>query len=76
MIRRLQELEAARHRLAILDQAVALLSPADKLILQKLILYPEQGNAELLCQLLEMEPATLYRHRNNLLTTLPIEIED
>jgi len=76
LCRRLRELEAARRQLAVLDEAVALLPPADKLILQKLILCPEKGNAALLCQLLEMEPCTLYRRRNRLLDTLPVTIEN
>lgn len=68
--RRLRQLEASRTVLQQLDEEVALLPPADKLIYQKLILYPERGNAELLCQLLEIEPPTLYRRRTRLLQQL------
>lgn len=67
---RLRQLEEARRQLQQLDEAVALLSPADKLIYHKLILHPERGNAALLCQLLELEIATIYRRRTRLLQQL------
>jgi hypothetical protein len=69
-MRKLQQLEATRQLLARLDQELAQLSPADKLIYQKLILYPEKGNPALLAELLELERPTLYRHRDKLLRTL------
>jgi predicted transcriptional regulator len=70
MVQKLQQLEETRQQLEALDQAVALLSPADKLIYQKLILSPQRGNTELLCQLLEKEKSTLYRRRARLLQRL------
>ena len=68
--RRLRQLEQQRLQLEMVDATVAQLPPADKLILQKLILYPERGNISLLAQLLELDETTLYRRRAALLHRL------
>lgn len=70
LVRRLQQLDQSREYLRRLDEAVALLSPADKLIYHKLILHPEMGNADRLCQLLELEERALYYRRQKLLQRL------
>ena len=67
---RLRQLEEIRLLLRSLDQVVAELTPADKLILQKLVLHPESGNASLLAELLEVEETTLYRRRAKVLRRL------
>ena len=67
---RLRQLEEIRLLLHSLDQVVAELTPADKLILQKLVLHPESGNASLLAELLEVEETTLYRRRAKVLRRL------
>jgi len=66
----LERAQLLRDWLRQVDAALGQLSPAERLILQKLILEREQGNPALLCQLLEMEPATLYRKRTQLLKKL------
>ena len=68
----LQRLERIREWVRQADRILGELSPAERLILQKLILKPEKGNAALLCQLLEMEQATVYRKRQQLLQKLQL----
>ena len=75
-LERLRQLEELRRWLQTADTVLGQLTPEERLILQQLVLEPQQGNASALCQLLEVEIATLYRKRRRLLDKLkPLDIE-
>ena len=75
-LERLRQLEELRRWLQTADTVLGQLTPEERLILQQLVLEPRQGNASALCQLLEVEIATLYRKRRRLLDKLkPLDIE-
>ena len=49
------------------ENALSCLTPQQRMILQMLDIAPAKGNGAKLCQLLDCEIATVYRHRNKAL---------
>lgn len=49
------------------DRAMGILSPEEKQILHKLLIYPQKHGVEQLCQELGMEQSTIYRKRDEAL---------
>ena len=74
LIRRLENLEAARASLQALENALQQLTPEERLIAHHLLLHPMRGNAALLCQLLNVEQATVYRRRKQILKKIDAAI--
>ncbi len=74
LLRKTGELEAARIAVQNLDNALSLLTPEERLVANLLLLHPQRGNVQQLCQLLHVEQAAVYRRRkkviNKLLQTL------
>ena len=62
--RRLRELDAMRCAVAVTEQAMQQLTPEERLILDRLYVHPEVNNVQELCQLLEVEPSSVYRRKN------------
>lgn len=62
--RRLRELDAMRRAVAVTEQAMQLLTPEERLILDRLYIHPEVNHVQELCELLEVESATVYRRKN------------
>lgn len=60
-------LQQAQAWLQITDRALTALTGKEKLILQRLYIYPEKGGLERLCHDLDMESSTVYRHRDQAL---------
>ena len=65
---RLQSLELQRQQVDELEQAIRQLTPAEQLVIRKRIIDPEPTDR--LCQLLDVEPATIYRWRKKALERL------
>ena len=64
------EISRLQARLAAFEKAWRSLSREEQEILQRLVVERRRGNAERLCQALEVEPATVYRRRNKALKKL------
>ena len=67
---RLKTLESTRSSVAAVDQALSLLTPEERLIAHLLLLHPGRGNAEKVCEKLNIEQATAYRRRKQVLQKL------
>ena len=71
-LQRLEELERqlvhTRAWLAAMDGALSALTPEEKLVLHRLFICPQKGNAERLCEELNAERSSVYRKRNAALT--------
>ena len=67
---RLRSFEEQRRRVREMERALALLTPAERLVLDRLVIHRERGAAQVLCQLLEVEPATVYRYKKQALGKL------
>ena len=67
---RLRSFEEQRRRVREMERALALLTPAERLVLDRLVIHRERGAAQVLCQLLEVEPATVYRYKKQALEKL------
>ena len=70
LVNRLRALEVLREQVAQLDQALGQLTPSERLIIQKTVLEPGRNHVKVLCQLLDVEVATVYRRREKALKKL------
>lgn len=73
--RRLRQAEAMRRELALVDQALQQLSPAERMVLQLLVVAPEKGNTGRLCQMLDVEKSTVYRWKKQALMKLEAALQ-
>lgn len=69
-LNRLRNLQAMRRQVAATDQALQELTPEERLVAQLLLVSPQKGNVQRLCQLLEVEQSTVYRRREQVLKKL------
>lgn len=67
-------LKQVRQWLAVADRGLTALPEEDRLILQRLYLYPEKGAVERLCTELGMEQSSIYRRRNQALERFAVAI--
>ena len=67
---RLQNLESVRSSVTAVDTALSLLTPEERLIAHLLLLHPQRGNVQTVCEKLNIEPATAYRRRKQVLQKL------
>lgn len=67
---RLQNLESVRSSVTAVDTALSLLTPEERLIAHLLLLHPQRGNVQTLCEKLNIEQATAYRRRKRVLQKL------
>jgi len=62
-----RQLQRLLHRTQVKVQmteaALGILSPQERLVVELLDIRPGKGNADRLCQILQVEPATVYRRR-------------
>ena len=75
VIRRLRGYEYLRHSLEETEQALAQLSPAERLVIQMLVIRQDRGNLGRLCQMLEVEKSTLYRWKKQALKKVKAVLE-
>lgn len=61
------KLEQARDWMACTDRALSVLTPEEKLVLQRMYIYPEKGSVERLCMELGVEQSSVYRKRDSAL---------
>ncbi len=60
--------------LACMDKAMDALTPEEKLVLQRLYIYPEKGSVEQLCRELGLESSSVYRKRDKALRNFTIAL--
>jgi hypothetical protein len=68
--RRLGELDGLRQKVEQMDAAMQVLTPEERLVVQMLLVCPEKGAAEKLCQILQVERASVYRRRERAIRKL------
>jgi len=61
--RRLRELDGLRQKVAQMEAAMEALTPEERLVVQMMLVCPEKGAGQKLCQILGLEIATVYRRR-------------
>lgn len=61
-------------RLATMDRALDLLSPEDRLILERFYIHPVKGNVDRLCEELAIEKAGIYKRKDKALRRLTMAI--
>lgn len=73
-----QELEwtfkQVQQWLVITDRGLAALTPEERLVLQRMYLYPEKGAIDRLCTELGVEQATVYRKRDKALRQFTVAL--
>ena len=60
-------LQQVRRWLDVADRGLAALTPDERLVLQRLYVYPERGALDRLCNELGVEQSTIYRKRDRAL---------
>lgn len=70
LIGALQALPGMRVTVENLDNALSLLTPEERMVAGLLLLHPKRGNIQLVCQQLNVEPATAYRRRRQVIDKL------
>ena len=76
VIERLQSFLAQRRQVQIMEEALQELTPAERIILERMVMRPRKYAGRELCQLLEMEIATVYRHRKQALEKVGNALEE
>ncbi len=71
---RLKNMEAMRQELARLEQALQVLTPEERLVVDRLVVHPVKGNAQVLCELLALEQSSVYRRKDRALRKLDREL--
>lgn len=66
----LRRLPGMRVQVENLDNALATLTPEERLIANYLLLYPKRNNIRLLCEMLHLEPTAIYNRRKQILKKL------
>lgn len=64
VVRRLRELDAMRCAVQTTEQAIQVLTPEERLVVDRLYIHPEKGAVQALCELLELEPSSIYRRKD------------
>ena len=64
VVRRLRELDAMRCAVQATEQAIQILTPEERLVVDRLYVHPEKGAVQALCELLELEPSSIYRRKD------------
>ena len=67
---RLQNLQYHRQQLQAVETALQELTPEERLVAQLMLIAPQKGNADRLCEMLELERSSIYRRRQSVLTKL------
>ena len=67
---RLQNLQYHRQQLQAVETALQELTPEERLVAQMLLIAPQKGNADRLCEMLELERSSIYRRRQSVLSKL------
>lgn len=68
--RRLRELDSLRQAVRNLEQAMEVLTPEERLVVQMMLVCPERKAVQKLCGLLCVEQAQVYRRREQALRKL------
>ena len=67
-------LKQVKQWLAIADRGLAALTPEERLVLQRMYLFPERRAIDLLCTELGVEQATVYRKRDKALRRFTVAL--
>lgn len=81
VIQRLKGLEGLRQsaqslqkQVEILEGALQVLTPEERLVAEFLLISPEKGNVQRLCEMLHVEQSSVYRRRERVLEKLSVAI--
>ena len=61
--RRLRELDVMRQAVQNMEEAMGVLTPEERLVVQMMLICPEKHAGQKLCQILGLEIAAIYRRR-------------
>ena len=64
---RLKNMDAVRKELEALEKALGELNPEERLVAEFLLISPQKGNAQRLCEILGVEHSSVYRKREKVL---------
>ena len=67
VLERLQGFLEQRRQVQLMEKTLQELTPAERIILERMVIRPRKNAERELCQLLEMERATVYRYRRQAL---------
>lgn len=70
VVHRLRELEGLRQRVQTVEEALQVLNPEERLVIQMTLICPQRGNVQRLCELLSVEQSSVYRRRDRALEKL------
>ena len=80
LIARLGQLEQQRQAVQLMDQAMQVLTPQERLVTDMTLIRPHTNNIRALCGILGVEKSTIYRYRDTalrkLLSALPAGIDN
>ncbi len=63
-------LSQVRSQLTALESALQVLTPEERLVVEQIFVYPQRGNVNRLCQILEIERTGIYRRKKRALEKL------
>lgn len=72
---RLRDFLEQRRQVQLMEEALQVLTPAERLVLDRLVMRPRKKGGQELCQLLEVEIATVYRYKKKALQKVKQALE-
>jgi len=76
LVGRLRGFLQQRRQVQLVEKALQELTPAERIILDRMVMRRRKGAGQELCQLLEVEIATLYRYRERALEKVREALEE
>lgn len=70
VVLRLRGLDAMRQAVQTVEGALQVLTPEERLVAQLLLISPQKGNVQRLCEMLCVEQSSVYRRRERVLEKL------
>ena len=59
-----QRLKSTRQQVALLEGALQVLNPEERIVAEMLLICPQRGNVQRLCEILHVEQSSVYRRRD------------
>lgn len=69
-VKRLRELDGLRCAVGITEQALQVLTPEERMVVDRLYIHPQKRAVQELCELLELEPSSIYRRKDSAIEKL------
>ena len=69
-----QSLKRTRQQVQLLEEALQVLTPEERIVAELMLICPQRGNVQRLCEILQVEQSSVYRRRDRVLKKAAIAL--